>query len=107
MELNKRLIGIRIMQRRKALSLTQEELAEKVGFSKNHISSVERGKYTPTTQLIFQICAVMGETPDYYLIGKPSGETDALTDLIKKLPSQSQKMVYKLIETYIENIHTI
>ena len=91
------------MQRRKALSLTQEQLAEKVGFSKNHISSIERGKYTPTTQLIFRICDIMGETPDYYLIGKPSGETDKVTDLVKRLPPQSQKMAYILIKTYIEN----
>lgn len=92
------------MQRRKALSLTQEQLAEKVGFSKNHISSVERGKYTPTTQLIFRICDVMGETPDYYLIGKPSGETDKATDLVKRLPPHSQKMAYILIKAYIENV---
>lgn len=107
MELDKRLIGIRIMQRRKELSLTQEQLAEKVGFSKNHISSVERGKYTPTTQLIFRICTVMGETPDYYLIGKASEETDKLTCLVKSLPPQAQKMAYKLLETYADNIHSV
>lgn len=107
MELDTKLIGIRIMQRRKSLSLTQEQLAEKVGFSKNHISSVERGKYTPTTQLIFRICEAMGETPDYYLIGKPSDTTDKLTNLIKSLPPRTQEITFKLVETYLENIHTV
>lgn len=92
------------MQRRKLLSLTQEQLAEKVGFSKNHISSIERGKYVPTTQLIFCICEVMGETPDYYLIGKTNRDTDTITDLVKQLPPQSVKMLSKLIEAYLENL---
>lgn len=104
MELNSKLIGIRIMQRRKSLSLTQEQLAERVGFSKNHISSVERGKYTPTTQLIFRICEVMGETPDYYLIGKTSDDTDKISSLVKQLPPQAAKMMCKLVETYLDNI---
>lgn len=33
MEIDKKLIGIRIMQQRKAHGLTQEELAEKIGYS--------------------------------------------------------------------------
>ena len=72
MEINKRLIGIRIMQRRKALGLTQEELSEQIGLSKNHLSNIERGIYLPTTQAVMQICTALGETPDYYLIGKIS-----------------------------------
>ena len=67
---SKRLIGLRIMQKRKKLGLSQEKLAEKLGISKNHLSNIERGKYIPTTELIFKICNTMGNTPDYYLIGK-------------------------------------
>lgn len=51
MEIDKKLIGIRIMQQRKAHGMTQEDLAEKIGYSKNHLSGVECGKYTPTIQL--------------------------------------------------------
>ena len=53
------------MQRRKALKMTQEELAEQVGLSKNHLSNIERGVYLPTTQLVLRLCAVLGETPDF------------------------------------------
>lgn len=59
------------MQRRKALGLTQEELSEQIGLSKNHLSNIERGIYLPTTQAVMQICTALGETPDYYLILKP------------------------------------
>ena len=51
---SKRLIGLRIMQRRKELGLSQEKLAEKLGISKNHLSNIERGKYIPTTEFIFK-----------------------------------------------------
>lgn len=107
MELDKKLIGIRIMQRRKACGYTQEQLSEKIGLSKNHISSVERGRQIPTTQFIFKLCNVLGETPDYYLIGTPSSKTDEITELIKKLPPNAQDITCKLIETYVELIHNI
>lgn len=90
------------MQRRKVMGLSQESLAEQVGLSKNHISNIECGKYLPTTKLIMQICGILGETPDYYLIGKISEETDKITSLVKSLPIDSQKIVCRLIEAYLE-----
>ena len=104
MKLDKKLIGSRIMQQRKACGYTQEQLAELVGLSKNHISSVERGISVPTTQFIFNICQVLGETPDYYLIGKANDRTDRIDALIRSLPPDAQRITEKLIETYIESI---
>ena len=95
------------MQKRKSCGYTQEQLAERIGFSKNHISSVERGIYTPTTQFIFRLCDELGETPDYYLIGRSNGKTDRITDLIKGLSPKTQDIMCRLIETYIESTHNI
>ena len=106
-DLNKKLIGTRIMQRRKSCGYTQEELSEKIDYSKKHISSVERGICIPTTQFIFKICDVLGETPDYYLIGKASAQADKISHLIKTLPPDAQRITCKLIEAYIENMNTI
>lgn len=50
------------MTKRKECGLSQETLAEIIGYSKNHLSSVERGKYTPTTNFIIAICNALGET---------------------------------------------
>lgn len=103
-EINKKLIGIRIMQRRKSLGLTQEDLAEKVGLSKNHLSNIECGKYLPTTQFIIQICNILGETPDYYLIGKLSEESSKFESLLAGLPAESQRIICRLLETYVAEI---
>ncbi len=105
MRLEKKLIGIRIMQKRKEKGLSQEELAETIGFSKNHLSSIERGKYIPTTKFICKICNELGETPDYYLIGKISEDCNEVMTLIKSLPTDQQKTLSKLLKFYIEEIN--
>ncbi len=99
-----KLIGIRIMQQRKSLGLSQEKLAEKLGISKNHLSNIERGVYLPTVKCVFKICESMGNTPDYYLIGTPSKETDEINSLIKALPNDKQQGIIKLLNFYIDNL---
>lgn len=103
-EINEKPIGIRIMQRRKALGLSQEELAEQVGLSKNHISNIECGKSMPTTRFILQICSILGETPDYYLIGKITEETDRISELVKRLPDKSQHVLCRVLEICLDQI---
>lgn len=58
----------------------------------------------PTTAYIFEICNVLGETPDYYLIGTPTKETDKITALIKTLPDSNQAILLKLLELYVSEI---
>lgn len=101
MILDRNLIGFRIMFKRKERGFSQEELAERIGLSKNHISNIERGKNIPTTTFILKICEVLGETPDYYLIGTSTKNTDRVTNLIKTLPIDKQELLLKLVEVYI------
>lgn len=105
LKIEKKLIGIRIMQKRKEHELSQEQLAEKIGFSKNHLSNIERGQYTPTLKFVLEICNVLGETPDYYLLGKISETSDNISDTIKRLPEDRQHLVLKLLETYLDEIN--
>ena len=99
-----KLIGLRIMQRRKELRLSQEKLAEKLGISKNHLSNIERGKYMPTTECILKISNILGNTPDYYLVGTPTSETDEIVNLIKTMPPNNQKKLTELLRFYINNL---
>ena len=41
---------------RKRLSLTQEELANKTGLSRNGIAMMERGEYNPTIDFLNKLC---------------------------------------------------
>lgn len=103
MEMNNKEIGKRIMRLRKECGYTQDGLSELIGFSKNHLSGIECGKYTPTTSFIFKLCNVLGRTPDYYLIGQLSSTTDELTSLVRRLSVDEQQLVIKMIKLYLDS----
>lgn len=112
MEKNSKLIGIRIMQKRKEKGYTQEELAELLGISNGHLSCVERGCYLPTTQNLFKLCDILGETPNYYLIGEISVKQETnIISLIKALPESYQKAieisVRSLVDAYTIEIQNL
>lgn len=103
MEMNNKEIGKRIMRLRKEHGYTQDELSEMIGFSKNHLSGIECGKYTATTPFIFRLCTVLGRTPDYFLIGQVSSATDDLTSLMRRLNEEEQELVMKMIQLYLDS----
>lgn len=47
---------------RAILRLTQQDLAEKVGVTRQTITSIETGKYVPSTVLALKIAAVFGKS---------------------------------------------
>lgn len=102
MDANSRLIGRRIKFRREAAGLSQEQLAERLELSKNHISSIECGKSMVTTKGLLALCDVLGGTPNYYLIGELSPEADSITSLIRLLNPAEQKTLIRLLNAYLE-----
>ena len=101
MDIDKKQIGKRIRHRREAAGLSQEQLAEKLELSTNHISSIECGKSLLTTKRLLDLCDILGGTPNYYLLGEIEPEADRITSLVKKLPPDAQEMLCRLIETYL------
>lgn len=57
-----------------ANEMTQQELAEKAGISRQTVIAVEAGKYSPSLELAFRIADVfgvkIGEVFDYQVEGK-------------------------------------
>jgi putative transcriptional regulator len=45
----------KIKELRKKLKITQEELAEKVGVTRQTINSLEKGRYNPSLELAYKI----------------------------------------------------
>lgn len=56
--------NLRIKSARAALDLSQQELADKVGVSRQTIAAVEKGDYNPTIKLCIAICRALGKTLD-------------------------------------------
>ena len=57
-------IGLRIMGLRKLAGLTQEQLSERAGLQRAHISKIEAGKYAVTFETIQAIAEALGMTVD-------------------------------------------
>ena len=56
--------GARIKQARIAAGLTQKELADKVGVSRETINAMEKGDYNRTINLCIAICKALNKTLD-------------------------------------------
>lgn len=56
--------NLRLKSARVALDLSQQELAEKAGVSRQTISAIEKGDYNPTINLCKTICKILGKTLD-------------------------------------------
>lgn len=56
--------NLRLKSARAAKDLSQKELAEAVGASRQTISAIEKGDYNPTIKLCIAICKVLDKTLD-------------------------------------------
>ena len=51
-------------QARAEAGLSQQELADRLGVSRQTINAIEKGDYNPTIKLCIGICRVLGRTLD-------------------------------------------
>ena len=56
--------NLKLKSARAAMDLSQQQLAEKVGGSRQTISAIEKGDYNPTVNLCIAICKALGKTLD-------------------------------------------
>ena len=107
MELIEVLIGKRIKEQRKKNKLTQEQLSEKLGISKNHLSAIERGVYRVQIETLVMIINCLGCTADDlfcdvidkgYMI-----KSSRLSEKIEKLLPEEQNRILAVVDTLVEN----
>ena len=56
--------NLRLKAARAGLDMSQQDLADKVGVSRQTINAIEKGDYNPTIKLCRAICKALGETLD-------------------------------------------
>lgn len=56
--------NLKMKSARAALDMSQQELADKVGVSRQTINAIEKGDYNPTINLCRTICKLLGKTLD-------------------------------------------
>lgn len=94
-------MGIRIAQSRKALNMTQEQLAEKMGVSLQTVSCIELGKKAIRPENLANLCSHLGITADYVLYGKRSeGQMSTLTEKLSTLTPDEYQAVRNIVELF-------
>lgn len=56
--------NLRLKAARAAMDMTQQDLADAVGVTRQTIVAIEKGDYNPTVRLCVSICKTLGKTLD-------------------------------------------
>lgn len=63
----RKLVGRNTVRFRKALQMTQEQLAEQSGLSQQYISGLERGSRNPTILTLYELAVALRVAPEDFL----------------------------------------
>ena len=92
-------MGLRIMLRRRALRMTQEELAEKMDVSTQMISNLELGKKAIRPENLAKVCSVLELSADFILTGADTKTAvDDVAEKLVQLTPEELRMVNEIID---------
>lgn len=92
-------IGLRIMERRKKLGLTQEALAEKAEVTAQFVSYAEAGKRAMRPENLMKIAAALQVSADYLLTGDViDKDLLILSDKMRRLTPSQLRIVESIID---------
>lgn len=86
---------IRLKDLRKQHNWTQDELAERLGASKTHVSEMESGKKNPSSPMLDRIASVFGVSISELLMSDENGVADLIRDY-EGLSAQDQAAIRHL-----------
>lgn len=99
-------VGQRIMERRKKLGLTQEELAERSDLTTQFVSYAESGKRASRPENLMKIAAVLGVSTDCLLTGDIIDKDKLLlSQKLDKLTAAEVRIVEIIIDECIALNH--
>lgn len=98
-------IGKRILDRRKQLRMTQDELAEKADITAQTVSSAELGKKALRPENIIKICSALEVSTDYLLLGKVTEDDYSyFSDKVSGLTPTQYRYLEDIINSYVDAI---
>lgn len=102
MSVDYKVIGTRIKAKRKAIKLTQEEIAEKLDVTVGYISQVERGVTKINLDLLCRIGNILDCDIAYFVSGASAEQSSYLAEEFANKFSQLTKDQKQLIISLIE-----
>lgn len=106
----------RIKHLRESLNMSQQELAEKVGYQgKSAVSKVEKGDRDINQKMIIKYANALGVTPTYLLFGKEGEEKEnpseeqvlsegkkKLLEFANSVPEEKIDLVLRVMQSIVE-----
>lgn len=100
-------LGNKLKNVRKTRGLTQKELSALSGVSTRHISKIEKGVMNPSYEILTQIAAALGMTPDYFFASdndEDENNIQLLISLYKGCPKPYRKLLLSTMQTLSKEI---
>lgn len=92
-------MGQRILARRKALGMTQDDLAEKIGVTPPMISNLEKGKKAIRPDNLANVCKALGISADFVLYGANTRTSvDIVADKLPHLTDAELQIISEMID---------
>lgn len=105
MKNTKDLLGLRIKELRKGKTLSQEQLAEKIGIESKHLSRVELGKSFPYPETLEDIAKALGveiqELFEFEHLDAGKVNVGAIAKLLEGVNEEKLRLVYKIIKAIV------
>ncbi len=100
-------IGKRIQEYRKKKGITQDEIAEKIGVTSHHYSSLERGITNIKLELLVTILNELDCSADEVfcdVVHKSANvKATKLSEKLERLSPDEQHRIYDVVDTLIKN----
>lgn len=96
-------IANRLLQYRKEHLLSQEELAEKIGVSRQAVSKWERAEASPDTDNLLRLAEIYGVTVDELLTGRSAGSNKADENNSDSAKAENSNENQNMSDTYNNN----
>ena len=89
-------IGTRLQNARKALGVSQEEIAEIAGVAKTTISCTERGEQKTSVPVLLAYCEKLHKTPNELLGYNGDSPSQELISVIYSMTEEEQKKILEI-----------
>lgn len=104
-EMELKSLGVRIQQYRKALGLTQEDIADRMGCSLTYISKLENGKASCNLERLFELSNLLKCDAADLLLGINTGSSQYLDpelgQMIAQLTPNDKELLCAMMEVMI------
>ncbi|MFB9278687.1 helix-turn-helix domain-containing protein [Cohnella cellulosilytica] len=106
---DKKKVGERIRTRRKALNISQEEFAERIGRVPKFCADIERGQAGMSIETMLSICTFLKLSPNELLLGLDTitttyNETDLIISALNQCTDKQRKDALALLKLFLTAI---